>query len=194
MEIPFNYQISEYDCVPITFLNALNYLFERKEIPPEVLKTIMLYSLDTFDKKGEAGKRGTTGFAVKFICEWLNNYSEAKDFQVSCDYLTEKEADILENNDILECIMDGGVVLASVYMNADIRRYILITDITKDYIFFFDPYYRKRKYKEKDIEIINDEPSKMNRKTTLERVNSYSEKLYSLGKTDNRECVLMYRR
>lgn len=30
METPLTYQISEYDCVPITFFNALNYVIERK--------------------------------------------------------------------------------------------------------------------------------------------------------------------
>lgn len=194
METPLAYQISEYDCVPITFFNALNYVFDRKEIPPEVLKNIMLFSLDTFNIKGEVGKRGTTGLAVKHISEWLNNYSEVKSFQVSCDYLIGKEVDLLKNNEIIECIKDGGVVLASIYLNDSLRHYILITDITSDYVLFFDPYYRKRKYKEDGIEIIDDEPCRMNRKTTLERVNSHSEKLYSFGKTETRECVLMYRR
>ena len=73
-KVPLRYQISEYDCVPTTFLNALSYIFDRKEIPPEVIKMIMLYSLDSFDKNGEAGKGGTTGIAIRHLCEWLNYY------------------------------------------------------------------------------------------------------------------------
>lgn len=66
MKIPLKYQSSEYDCVPTTFLNALNFLFERKDIPPGVINAIMLYSLDTFNRKGEAGKGGTTGLLLIF--------------------------------------------------------------------------------------------------------------------------------
>ena len=32
MKIPMHYQTSEYDCGPTTLLNALIFLFERKDI------------------------------------------------------------------------------------------------------------------------------------------------------------------
>ena len=38
MKIPLRYQMSEYDCGPISMLNAISYLFEREEIPPEVIR------------------------------------------------------------------------------------------------------------------------------------------------------------
>jgi hypothetical protein len=34
MYIPFHYQVSEYDCVPTAMVNAISYLFPKKEIPP----------------------------------------------------------------------------------------------------------------------------------------------------------------
>ena len=85
MKIPLKYQSSEYDCVPTTFLNALSFLFDRKDIPPEVIKAIMLYSLDTFNSFGEVGKGGTSGFAIEFICEWLNSYKETNGFNIECE-------------------------------------------------------------------------------------------------------------
>ena len=45
MYIPLHYQVSEYDCVPTAFINAISYLFERNEIPPMVIRHIYLYSL-----------------------------------------------------------------------------------------------------------------------------------------------------
>ena len=45
MKSPLHYQISEYDCGPTTLLNALNFLFEREEIPPDIIRNIMLYYL-----------------------------------------------------------------------------------------------------------------------------------------------------
>ena len=41
MKIPLHYQMSEYDCGPTTMLNAISYLFEVEEIPPEVIRNII---------------------------------------------------------------------------------------------------------------------------------------------------------
>ena len=35
MKVPLRYQMTEYDCGPTSLLNAVSYLFEREEIPPE---------------------------------------------------------------------------------------------------------------------------------------------------------------
>jgi len=55
MKGPLHYQTSEYDCVPVTFLNALAYLFPREAIPPPVIRHIFLYSLDTVGRHGKLG-------------------------------------------------------------------------------------------------------------------------------------------
>lgn len=59
MKVPLKYQSSDYDCVPTTFLNAINFLFKRDEIPPEIIQRIYLYSFDLIGDKGENGKGGT---------------------------------------------------------------------------------------------------------------------------------------
>ena len=61
-------QITEHDCVPTSFINALIYLFERKEIPAEVVRRIYEYTLDV-PKSG-----GTTGYAIEFLANWLSSY------------------------------------------------------------------------------------------------------------------------
>ncbi len=48
-ENPLHYKRSEYDCGPTAMLNGISYLFEREEIPPEVIRNIMLYSLDCYN-------------------------------------------------------------------------------------------------------------------------------------------------
>ena len=40
---PLHYQLSEYDCGPTAMLDAISYLFPREEIPPEIIRNIMLY-------------------------------------------------------------------------------------------------------------------------------------------------------
>ncbi len=86
MKNPLAYQSTEYDCVPTSLINAIRYLYEREDIPPEVIQRIYLYSLDSFNSKGEQGKKGTTFEAVTHICNWLNEYSEYHNFKLQCDY------------------------------------------------------------------------------------------------------------
>ena len=57
---PFRYQLSEFDCVPTTITNAISYLYDRHEIPPEVLQRIHLYTLDGVGRRGTSGRGGST--------------------------------------------------------------------------------------------------------------------------------------
>lgn len=53
---PLHYQLSEYDCGPTAMLDAISYLFPREEIPPEIIRNIMLYCLDCYNMEGRPGK------------------------------------------------------------------------------------------------------------------------------------------
>ena len=48
MKNPLHYQISECDCGPTSMLNAISYLFNREDIPPEIIRNVMLYCLDCY--------------------------------------------------------------------------------------------------------------------------------------------------
>jgi hypothetical protein len=69
MKNPLSYQATEFDCGPTTLTNAISYLFKREEIPPDVIKHIVLYSLDAYNCKGEFGKSGTSGMAMMFLVQ-----------------------------------------------------------------------------------------------------------------------------
>ena len=43
MKIPLHYQVSEFDCGPTTVLNAMSYLFQREDLPAEIVRNIMIY-------------------------------------------------------------------------------------------------------------------------------------------------------
>jgi hypothetical protein len=191
MKIPLKYQSTEYDCVPISFLNAFNYLFDREEIPPEVIKTIVSYSLNTFNHDGELGKKGTTWLAIRFICEWLNDYSEAKDFKVECITLTGSEVN-MEGSKLAKCLNKDGVILSRILLHNARYHYVLITDVDDNNVYLFDPYYRKKKFEEEAI-IILDNAFKANRKVCKSRFNSFEGEVYSLGPKSERECVLITR-
>ena len=88
MKNPLHYQFSEYDCGPTSMQNAISFLFEREEIPPEVLRNIMLYCLDCYSKEGIPGKRGISRAAMMFLSNWLNEFGNLGMMTVSSEYLS----------------------------------------------------------------------------------------------------------
>ena len=60
MKVPLRYQNTEYDCGTTSFVNALAYLYDREDIPVELLKAIYKFTLDVEDSEGVVGKGGTS--------------------------------------------------------------------------------------------------------------------------------------
>lgn len=60
MKIPLRYQNTEYDCGTTSFVNALAYLYDREDIPIELLKEIYKLTLDVKNSEGITGKGGTS--------------------------------------------------------------------------------------------------------------------------------------
>mgnify|MGYP000547423936 CR=1 FL=1 len=58
MKNPLHYQLSEYDCGPTSMMNAIAYLFEREEIPPEAIRNTMLYVWTATAKRASQGNVG----------------------------------------------------------------------------------------------------------------------------------------
>ncbi len=192
MKNPLSYQLTEYDCGPTTMLNAMNFLFEREEIPPDVIKFIMLYCLDAYNEAGEACKSGTTCMAMRFLASWLNHYGEVKKWPIHCEVIDGEDVHLSQNSKIAHCLQLGGVVVARVMLEC--WHYVLFTGMDNKQVFLFDPYYREIPFSEEGIKIIYDAPKRMNRKVTYEILNSEGTGDYAMGKTDIRECVLIYNR
>lgn len=190
MKNPLSYQSTEYDCGPTTLINAINYLFHRKDISPDVIKSIMLYCLDGYNKKGEACKNGTTGAAMMFLANWMNQFGKCKKWPISCEVVNGERVHVSQNSKIAECLGQGGVVVARVMLGC--WHYVLFTGMDKDYIYLFDPYYRVKPFHMDGIEMITDEPTKMNRKVRHELINSEGSGHYALGRNEGRECMLLY--
>jgi hypothetical protein len=189
MKIPLSYQSTEYDCGPTTITNAINFLFDREEIPPEILKTIMLYCLDGYNEMGEAGKSGTTALAMVFISNWLNQYGKIKHFPIYTHILEPNEIHISQNSKISECLQQGGAAVVRVMLEGG--HYVLLTGIDDEYIYLFDPYYDNVEYA-KGIDVLEHSPKSMNRRVRKDILNSESDNDYAFGPIEARECMLMY--
>ena len=192
MKNPLSYQLTEYDCGPTTMLNAINYLFEREEIPPDVIKFIMLYCLDAYNEAGEACKSGTTCMAMRFLANWLNHYGEVKHWPIFCEVISGESVTMRQNSKIAECLQLGGVAIARVML--DCWHYVLLTGLDSKQVYLFDPYYREHPFQKDGIELVNNAPKRMNRIVTYELLDSEGNEDYAMGERKNRECVLIYNR
>ena len=67
-------QSTEYDCGPVTLVNAMRFLFEREEIPPALIRAIWLYANDTYNEQGQKGTRGTSKACIRFLGHWFTEY------------------------------------------------------------------------------------------------------------------------
>jgi hypothetical protein len=189
MKNPLSYQTTEYDCGPTTMINAISFLFDRKEIPPDVIKFIMLYCLDVYNEQGEVGKRGTSCMAMMFISNWLSQFHKVKNFPIETDYITNEDVFIGQTSKIVVGLQQGGVVVVRLYFEEE--HYVLLTGIDNGYVYLFDPYYRTQDFEEEGIELIKNAPMKMNRKVPFSYFNKETKEIYSLGPKDGREAVIL---
>ena len=190
MKIQIDYQKTEYDCGPTTMMNALSCLFDREKIPPDVVKYIMMYSLDAYNERGEYGKNGTSQMATMFLSNWLNHFGRVKKFPVHCEYLSGSEVFIGHNSRIVDALKRGGVVVARVMY--DVWHYVLITGCDSRYVYLFDPYYRRKPFKVPGIDLIWDKPLHRNRRVLIDYLNDTGKGIYAFGDPKVREAVVVF--
>lgn len=190
MKNPLRFQVTEFDCGTVSLLNAFTYLFERDEIPAELVKAIHRYTLDCYDEFGNLGQGGTSREAINKLTHWITRYANSKNFNVKCERLGKNEVTL---DKITECIKNKGCVLIRCWQG--VEHYSIITNIDKKKAYIFDPYYLdKKEYdKDKQVKIILNKPFTHNRIVTLRRLMGESKSDFSLGEISRRECVLINR-
>lgn len=188
MKVPLRFQVTEFDCGTISLLNAFSYLYDREEIPAELVKAIHKYTLDCYDENGNLGQGGTSKEAINKLTHWITRYANSHKFNVICKRLEGKDV-TLEN--IKKCLSSDGCVFLRCWQSCE--HYVILTKMDKKYAYIFDSYYLdKREYeKDKDVKIILNKPFTHNRKVNINRLMSESKKDFSLGEVNNRECVLI---
>lgn len=191
MKIPLRFQVTEFDCGTVSLLNAFSYLFDREEIPAELVKAIHKYTLDCYDENGNIGEGGTSKEAIIKLTHWITKFANEKNFDIECKRLEKSEI----NLEILkECIKNKGVLFVRSYLMND-GHYVIVTNIRKNNVYIFDPYYLDKNYYKANskVKIVLNQMFKYNRVVKLDQFLSMSPKDFSLGPVDNRECVLITR-
>jgi len=192
MKIPLRFQITEFDCGTISLQNAISYLFEREDIPAELIRAIALYTLDCYDEKWELGQGGTSRESIALVTRWITEYSKTHDFGLSVTHMQWEDVAV---DTILQFLKKWWVVLYRTYLEED-EHYVIITYADPDFVYVRDPYYLEESYcdKDKEISIIFDHLFDYNRKISLKRFESQSKKDFALGPIKWRECVLIRRK
>ena len=190
MKNPLHYQLTEYDCGPTSMLNAINFLFEREDIPPEILRNIMLYCLDCYGAEGSPGKSGTSCTAMMFLSNWLDGFGRTGKLSISSQYLSGKSVALHKDSRINDALHRGGVAVVRLYY--DVAHYVLLTGEHNGNIFMFDPYYQTESFPQKDIIVTLEHPFTYNRIVPMSYFNQENHDLYAMGEPDLREAVLLF--
>ncbi|WDP88540.1 MAG: hypothetical protein HUN04_01800 [Desulfobacter sp.] len=194
MQVPLHYQVSEYDCVPTTLINAMSLLFHRREIPPMVIRHIFLYCLDTVGKDSRFGVGGTSKYAVRLVGNWLNAY-KMKHFSVHTEFIEQEAVDLSLDGRAVECLDQNGVVLCNMLLTPKEEHYVLIMAMDDDWIYCFDPYRRQaiRGMKGRAKILAADEGRSPNLKIKREWFLSSDPGRFCLGPVSSREALLVWR-
>ena len=190
MKIPLRFQITEFDCGTVALQNAFNYLYEREEIPPVLVKAIHRYTLNCYDNDGNIGGNGTSRSGIKRLTKWITDYCAEHKFNVRCERYDGKK---LNENMFKSCLINNGCILLRCWLGCE--HYVILSKIEDDKAYIFDSYYLEKNYYDNDfdIEMVFDAPYSHNRIVILERLFSEETKDLCLGPIDNRECLLINR-
>ena len=192
MKTPLSYQLSEYDCGPTTMLNAISFLFDRKQIAPDLIKSVHMFCMDSFNRRGEVGKYGTSRIEISYLGDWLNEYAVCRKLPIHCQSLHQDDIFLGVHSRITACLQCGGCAIARVHYGCD--HYILLTaaDVQNEESFIFDPYYRDIPFHSRKITMIESAPDRYNRKISWDLLNNEGKTTYALGPVEKRECMLLY--
>lgn len=190
MKNPLHYQLSEYDCGPTAMLNGISFLFEREEIFPELIRNIMLYSLDCYGSEGTPGKSGTSRAAMMFLSNWLNGFGEIRHLPLSSSYLSGKSVWLGSESYVNDTLHRGGAVVVRLFY--DEPHYVLLTGERDGQVYMFDPYYRDCPFEQEDITLVLDQPTRYNRIVPEHYFNREEQEIYALGPFEGREAVLLF--
>ena len=179
-------QITEHDCGPTAFINALVHLFKRDEIPAEVVRRVYEYTMD-WPKSGS-----TSIVAMKMLANWLELY-KTKKFSVNCEIVEGKK--VLFKKKFLTKEDPNTCGILFIHHGRNLWHFITIFFENDNFAYCFDPY-PKPKTKSKYWEWLKPEDSDgCNLKIDLDYLNiKKSDKPFHVGKSEDRFFIQIKRR
>ena len=196
MKTPLRYQVTHFDCGTATFVNALMYLYERDEIPTEVVEYVTTITGDRNLGLG-GNKRGTSAKVFAFLASWCNDYVASGGLPIRCQALLgPEEVSMRDDSALVEGLRSGAVAVCGCCLGAD--HYVLITGIDDERVYLFDPYYDTWPMHELSVPVVgvtlvDDHPLEYNRIVERWVLEEPAGTPYSLEAKVGRDAVLMWR-
>jgi len=187
MKIPLRFQITEFDCGTVSLQNAVSYLYDREDVPPELVRAISIYTVNCYDEKGNMASEGNTKNIVNNLTNWVTEFVNRGNFGISCKLFNNVNVEI---NAIRSCVQKGGCAFVKVHRDGD--HFVIVTHVDETFVYLWDPYFIGETYYdyERKVTIIFNKPFHYNRQVTIDRFMSLSTKDYALGPIETREGVL----
>ena len=192
MKSPLRYQATEYDCGPTSMTNAIIYMFERNEIPPDLIRHIGQGTLDSFDENGYAGRYGTSGAAIRYFGSWLNELRHAGLLPIESRVSEKEDVYFGAGSSLTKAVSNGCAIVLHVFLNG-YGHYILITGKDGNSCKVFDPYYNRQDPAGCGVTKVTDQPFSHNLLVPEEILNSTSTADYSMGDVSTREALIISR-
>jgi hypothetical protein len=150
----------------------------------------MMYSLDSYNDKGESGKSGTSKMAMMFLSSWLSHFAQITKFPLESEFLAEEAVVISPDSRIVGALQQGAVVVLRLIYEGG--HYVLLTGVSGDIVEMFDPYYREEKIERDGVQMLDSSGMGPNRRVTFDAFNAEDEGDYTLGSNQKREAVIIY--
>lgn len=195
MKTPLRYQATDADCGKTSFVNAFMYLFERSEIPPQVVDFVTRVTGDC-NLAVNGYYRGTSAHALAFMAAWCNDYLVKAGLPVRCQALAGDEVSMAEDSPLVRGLREGAVAVCGCRLFVD--HYVLMTGIDDENVYLFDPYYESYPPEhftlpDEGVAWVDDAPFSHNRIVQRAVLDDPKAASYTLHAVSGRDAVLMWR-
>lgn len=195
MKTPLRYQATAADCGKTSLVNALMYLFERDEIPPQVVDFITRVTGDC-NLAVNGYYRGTSANAMAFVASWCNDYLVKAGMPIRCQMLTDDEVSFVDGSPLVKGLRSGAVAVCGCRLFVD--HYVLVTGFEGESVRLFDPFYEPFpptafQLPDEGVMWVDNQPFSHNRlveRSVLDDPDSIS---YTLYARSGRDAVLVWR-
>ena len=100
---------------------------------------------------------------MRFVGSWLNQLAAVRSFPIQTQFLFGNDVTLSPDSEISQALLHGAAVVLRLFL--EVPHYVLLTGISRDEVFFFDPYYEEEgtpefdaEYYAKGIRFIYDQP------------------------------------
>ena len=192
MKTPLNYQVTSKDNSNAALEDSLMFLFEREEMPLEILKALYVYSVECYNDKTEYNTAEYGKQYMATMSRYISDVLKNKNLNFNCVH---SKGESVTLSSILYCLKNYGCACVKVWKDNE-PHYVTVTALDSSSVYLFDPYYEYASfYKANDnVKAILDMPFNYNRKVKLEHFVRSRQDDYCMGAPANREAVMFVKK